>query len=382
MPEIFDVIIIGAGIAGASVAANLAATHKVIILEREEFAGFHATGRSAALFSEIYGNSTVRALTRASRNFFYEPPQGFSEHPLVCPRGSLFIARQDQLAQLACFADQNDVNGWVRAIDASEALQLCPILRADYVAAALLETGAADMDVAAIHQGYLRQMRSAGGTLLTNAEVLELTRSDGQWCARTREASFRAPVLVNAAGAWADLIAAKAGIRPLGIQPCRRTALLVDTPSGIMASGFPMVIDIEETFYFKPDAGLLLLSPADESPMEPCDVQPEELDVAIAVDRVQHATTLTIPRIRKRWAGLRSFAPDRTPVVGFDPLREGFFWLAGQGGYGIQTAPAAGALAAALIRDDLPDELITLPIEALSPGRKELGGDGSNRRNT
>lgn len=372
MSETFDVVIIGAGIAGASLAANLADTHRVIVLEREEFAGFHSTGRSAAQFSVIYGNSTVRALTRASRHFFYAPPQGFSDSPLVLPRGSLFIARKDQLPHLSEFVAQNDVSDYVRAVSASEALQMCPVLRPDYVAAAVLEETAADMDVNALHQGYLRQLRQAGGHVVLNAEVLELSHSKGIWQARTRNGSFRAPVVVNAAGAWADQIAVKAGGRPLKIQPCRRTAVLVDPPPDIATARFPMVIDIDETFYFKPDSSLLFLTPADENPIEPCDVQPEEMDVAIAIDRVEQATTLRISRIRKRWAGLRSFAPDRTPVIGFDPRLSGFFWLAGQGGYGIQTAPTAGALAAALIRQDLPFELCNLPVNELSPGRKAL----------
>jgi D-arginine dehydrogenase len=372
MSEHFDVIIIGAGIAGASLAANLANTHRVIVLEREEFAGFHSTGRSAAQFSEIYGNSTVRALTRASRKFFYTPPQGFCESPLVMPRGSLFIATQDQLRQLTDFAAQNDVGDCVRAVTASQALQMCPVLRPGYVAAAVLEEAAADMDVNALHQGYLRQLRQRGGRVLLNAEALEFSYAKAIWQVGTHDATFQAPVVVNAAGAWADKVAVRAGARPLGIQPCRRTAVLVDPPPDIATAKFPMVIDVDETFYFKPDAGLLFLTPADENPIDACDVQPEEIDVAIAIDRVQQATTLQISRIRKRWAGLRSFAPDRTPVIGFDPCLSGFFWLAGQGGYGIQTAPTAGALAAALIRQDLPSELRELPINELSPGRAAL----------
>jgi D-arginine dehydrogenase len=249
---------------------------------------------------------------------------------------------------------------------------MCPVLRPDYVAAAVFEEAAADMDVNALHQGYLRQLRQGGGQVLLNAEVLALSHSRGVWKVQTRNGSFQAPVVVNAAGAWADQIAIRAGARPLKIQPCRRTAVLVDPPPDIATARFPMVIDIDETFYFKPDAGLLFLTPADESPVEPCDVQPEEIDVAIAIDRVQEATTLQISRVRKRWAGLRSFAPDRTPVIGFDPFISGFFWLAGQGGYGIQTAPTAGALAAALIRQDLPYDLRALPVNELSPGRKAL----------
>jgi D-arginine dehydrogenase len=350
--KLFDVVVIGAGIAGASVAAELARTHRVAVIEREGFPGYHSTGRSAALFSEIYGNSIVRALSRASRDFFYAPPPGFSTTPLVKPRGALYIARPDQAAKLEQFAANPDVHAAITRITPGEACRACPILRPEYVHAALLEADAADVDVDALHQGYLRAFRAAGGTLITDTEVQRLSHTFGAWCIGTRGAAYSARIVVNAAGAWADSIATTAGGTPLGIQPCRRTAVLVDAPSRLSPDTWPMVIDVEETFYIKPDAGLLLISPADETPVVPCDVQPEELDIALAIDRVEQATTLKISHIRKRWAGLRSFAPDRSPVIGFDPLLPRFFWLAGQGGYGIQTAPAAAKLAAALLRGD------------------------------
>ncbi|MGN6516222.1 MAG: NAD(P)/FAD-dependent oxidoreductase [Rhizomicrobium sp.] len=354
MTNEFDIVVVGAGIAGASVASELARTHRVAILEREEFPGYHSTGRSAALFSEIYGNGVVRALSRASRDFFYAPPAGFSPDPLVKPRGSLYIARDEQVRRLENFAANGDLAGSIRRVSPEEALKACPILKAGQVSAALMEDDAADVDVAALHQGYLRSFRATGGTLLTGADVQQLARRNGRWLVSTPAGNYESPILVNAAGAWADIIATKAGAGPLRIQPCRRTAVLVELPEGMSPNNWPMVIDIDESFYMKPDAGLLLISPADETPAAPCDIQPEEYDVAVAVDRVEQATTLKITRIRKRWAGLRSFAPDRSPVIGFDPAMEGFFWLAGQGGYGIQTAPAASQFAAALLRGQQP----------------------------
>lgn len=365
----FDIIVIGAGIAGASAAAELARTHRVLMLEREEFPGYHATGRSAALFSASYGNAAVRALSRASRDFFHAPPEGFAEHPLVKPRGALHVARSDQLARLEIFAAQCDLAGSIETLSAQSARALCPILRPETAHAALFERDAADVDVHALHQGYLRQFRARGGVMALSAGVTALSRRDGQWRVSTGSDTALATIVVNASGAWADDIARLAGARPLGIQPCRRTALLVDMPQGLPGAAWPMVIDIEETFYLKPDADLLLISPADETPVAACDIQPDELDVAIAIARVQDATSLEIKRIRKKWAGLRSFAPDRAPVIGYDPLQPGFFWLAGQGGYGIQTAPCAAALAAALIRDDLPAALAALPVAALRPHR-------------
>lgn len=360
----FDIVVIGAGIAGASLASELAATHRVAMLEREAFPGYHSTGRSAALFSESYGNAAVRALSRASHDFFHDPPAGFSEHALVRPRGAMHIAREDQRASLERFAASADMVRSIRRVARDEALSLCPILKPESVFAAALEEDAADVDVDTLHQGYLRRFRHAGGTLAVDAEVTRLARRGGQWQVETRADSFTAPIVVNAAGAWASAIAAKAGAAPLDIQPCRRTAVLVELPQGVAAEDWPMVIDIDETFYMKPDAGLLLISPADETPVAACDAQPEEIDVATAIDRVERATGLSIAKLRKRWAGLRSFAPDRSPVIGFDAREPGFFWLAGQGGYGIQTAPAAARLAASLLRGATPELA-----DELSPAR-------------
>ena len=359
-----DIIIVGGGMAGASAGAHLAATHRVVILERESLPGYHSTGRSAALFSESYGNEPVRALTRASRGFFMAPPEGFTEHPLLIPRGTLHLATHAQTDALDAMLAAPDMTSYLRRFDADAVMAACPVLRADLVAGGAFEQGASDIEVHALHDGYLRRFRRLGGTLVTDAQMQACRRANGVWQIETRAGAFAAPILVNAAGAWADDIGTMAGAGRLGIQPCRRTALLAELPEGLAAAHWPMVVDIDEQFYFKPDAGLLLLTPADETPVPPCDVQPEELDVAIAIDRVEQVTTLQIRRIRTRWAGLRSFAPDRTPVIGFDGDAAGFFWLAGQGGYGIQTAPAAAALAAALLRDEAPPP----ELSAFDPG--------------
>lgn len=367
-----DFIVIGAGIAGASVAALLADEAKVILLEREDYPGFHSTGRSAALFSELYGNETVRALSRASRAFFVEPPEDFAETALVRRRGSLFVASARQLEQLDAFAALPDIAPVAQRLSATELAALCPQLRTDFVAAGVLEPQSMDIEVHELHQGYLRLFKQRGGTLVTEAPVETLAREDGGWTVAAGSHRLRARVVINAAGAWADVIATVAGVAPIGLQPYRRTAVLVDPPEGAATEHWPMIIDIDEQFYVKPDAGLLLVSPADETPSDPCDAQPEELDIATGIYRAEEAMKLGIHRTKRSWAGLRSFVADRTPVVGFDPEAEGFFWLAGQGGYGIQTAPALARAAAALaLGRDLPEDLVAEGVrrEDLAPDR-------------
>jgi D-arginine dehydrogenase len=341
-----DFLVIGAGAAGASAAYELAASGAVIVLEQEERPGVHATGRSAALFSETYGNATVRVLSRASRSFLEGAPNDFCETAIVRPRGAMFVAARADLAVLAELARaEGDA---FTSLSGEEVRARVPILRSRASVAGLYEAGAMDIDVDALHQGWLRGLRRRGGGLVVDARVRSLAREGGAWIAGTARGAFTAPVVVNAAGAWADGVGGLAGIGPLGLRPKRRTAALVDGPDLDFAS-WPLVIDSRERFYFKPDAGRLLISPADETDSAPCDAQPDDLDVALAADRVAAATTLQVRRIRHRWAGLRTFAPDRTPVCGFDPRTEGFFWLAGQGGYGIQTAPALARLTAALV---------------------------------
>ena len=377
MTASFDIIVLGAGMAGASIAAELAPHRKVLLLEVEDQPGRHATGRSAAMFFESYGNSPVRALTRASRAFLEQPPEGFADVPLMTPRAAMFVANQEGLPRLEAMLAAPDAAPTLRRLEAARALLRVPILRREWLAGAALDESGCDMDVAAIHQGYLRMARRAGAQIMLGAFEVALQRHQGVWQLRSRAGDCNAPLLVNATGAWADVVAECAGARRVGLQPMRRTALMLPIPQGIDVSDWPLTIDVDETVYFKPDAGQLLLSPANEDPMQPCDVVPEELDVALAVARFETLTTLQVARINRRWAGLRSFVADRSPVAGFDPQIEGFFWLAGQGGYGIQMAPAlARAAAALLMGQGLPADIAAHGVTplALSPARDSLTG--------
>jgi D-arginine dehydrogenase len=366
-------IVVGAGMAGASAAAHLAQHGRVIVLEREAHAGYHSTGRSAALFSEIYGNQTIRGLTRASRAFLFDPPAGFAGAALVHPRSTLFFASAAQLDALHQFHEDEQVAAATQLLSAEQARERVPVFRPGYLAGAALDSRSADIDVDTLHQGYLRMAKARGAHIEFSVDLRAIERTSGLWCLHTGDVVFRAPVLINAAGAWADQVAALASVTPLGLQALRRTAVLVEPPAGAgLMTGWPAAIDVEENFYFKPDAGLLLLSPADETPSPPCDVQPEELDVAIAVDHFEQATGGSVRRVMRRWAGLRVFTTDRSPALGFDAHVPGFFWLAGQGGYGIQTAPAMGECAAALARGSpLPTRVQDAGVRAedLSPSR-------------
>jgi D-arginine dehydrogenase len=347
----------------------------VLLLELEDQPGRHATGRSAAMFFESYGNPTVRALTRASRAFLEHPPSGFAEVPLMTPRAAMIVADADGLSRLEATLQGPDAAPTSHRISAEAALQQVPILCADWVAGAVLDGSGCDMEVAAIHQGYLRMARKAGVTVVLGATELTIERQGRDWLLRSRAGDYSTPVLVNATGAWADSVARQAGAATVGLQPMRRTAMTIAAPAQVDSRHWPMVIDVDETVYFKPDAGQLLLSPANEDPMEPCDVAPEELDIAIAVDRFETLTTERVRRINHRWAGLRSFVADRSPVAGYDAQGEGFFWLAGQGGYGIQMAPALARAAAALVLGlPLPEDVERQGVTAaaLSPSRPAL----------
>ena len=348
-----DIIVIGAGIAGVSAAAELAASARVIVLEREPQPGYHATGRSAAFFVLSYGNSAVRAVTAMSESFYRSPPQGFTDVPLLRPRPCIFFGRTDQRGALLSLHDEVPS---LQQLTVEEVRERVPIMLPDYLEGGLLDKTGGDLDVDAILQGFLRRLRDRGGELYAHREVHSISRSNGLWKVRSRNETLTAPVIVNAAGAWVDEIAPLAGLEPLGLQPKRRTAMLTGAPQGRDFSDWPLMVNVEEEFYFKPDAGALLLSPADETPSPPCDAQPEELDVALAVDRFETATGLNVSRVTHRWAGLRTFAPDKTFVVGFDPRTEGFFWLAGQGGYGVQTAPGLAKLTTSLITGTSPRE--------------------------
>ena len=367
-----DFLVVGAGMAGASAAYWLAERGRVVVLEQEDMAGYHSTGRSAAMYMETYGGPLIRGLAAAGRAFLAAPPAGFAEAPLLSSLPVLYVGRADQIGALDRFYEQSrrQVPTLAR-LDATEALGQAVPLREDYVAGAVLEPDAEAIDVDALLQGYLRGLRARGGMLMTAAAVTALAREDGLWQAQTAVGAYGAPVLVNTAGAWCDAVAALAGVAPIGLEPKRRTAFVFDGPADGV-DDWPMVHDIDDSFYLKPDAGRVLGSPADESPSEPCDAWPEELDIAIGADRIMQATTLEIRHIRNKWAGLRSFVHDREPVAGFDESAPGFFWLAGQGGAGIMTAPALGQVTAALATGDaVPEAAAARGVTArqLGPGR-------------
>ncbi|MEE1923482.1 FAD-binding oxidoreductase [Pseudomonas sp. 148P] len=369
-----DYLIIGAGIAGASTGYWLAAHGKVVLLERETLPGYHSTGRSAALYTAAYGTPQVRALTLASRAFFDQPPAGFAEHPLLMPRGEMTVDFEGDAEELqrqyesarACVPE-------MQLLSADEACARLPVLRREKVHGALFDPSASDIDTDALHQGYLRGIRRQQGEIHGDCEVLGLQRdAEGQWLVETGRGQFRAPVLINAAGAWADQIGQLAGAAPLGLQPKRRAAFIFEAPAQIDSHGWPMLVSLDESFYMKPDAGMLLGSPCNADPVEPHDVQPEELDIATGIYLIEEATTLSIRRPFRTWAGLRSFVADGDLVAGFDPRVEGLFWVAAQGGYGIQTSPAMGQASAALVRGEpLPDALAAFGLSAaqLSPAR-------------
>lgn len=336
--------------AGASLGYWLAPHGRTVLLEREDQPGYHATGRSAALFMESYGTPQVRALTCASRAFLAQPPAGFAEHPLLSPRGALMVARPGEEALLAGqWAVLRSVSPGGRLLDAAATCALFPALRPERVLGAVFEPDASDMDVHAILQGFLRGLRQRGGQVVCGAEAQHIKKVAGQWHVQAGPQAWRAPVLINAAGAWCDTVAALAGLPGIGLVPKRRSAFLFDPPATPGWQRWPMAIGLDHGWYIKPDAGLLLGSPANEDPVPPHDVQPEELDIAIGVHRIQEMTTLAIRRPQRPWAGLRSFVVDGDLIGGFDPLAPGFFWLAAQGGYGIQTSAAMGQACAALV---------------------------------
>ncbi|SCC92416.1 FAD dependent oxidoreductase [Thiomonas sp. X19] len=382
------VLVVGGGIAGASLASMLAVQPglTVTLLEREAQCGMHATGRSAALYMPSYGPPGIRALTLGSGAFYTRPPTGFAEHPLLTPRGALHAAwAYDDISLTAATSrldalerDTHASGVDVQRLSPAQCRQRCPVLRPDGLAGGVFEPQALDLDVDAILQGFLRSARHAGARIHTNAEVLALSRADDAWQVRSHAGQFSADIVVNAAGAWADVVGQLAGARPVGLQPRRRSAFIFDPPAGLDCHAWPMVIDAFERFYFKPDAGALLGSPANSDPMPPQDVRPEELDIATGIWAIEQATLLCIRRPRSTWAGLRSFVADGEPVCGHDPDVPGLFWLAGQGGYGIQTAPAlARAAAALLLRADLPADLQALGLRAAMLDPQRLRGSAT-----
>ncbi len=351
-----DVVVIGGGIAGASVGYELAETHNVVLIERETVAGLHSTGRSAALFNGVGGAPEVRQLTLDSLPFLSRPATEFTEQPLLTPRGLIFVAREDQMTELNRMAAQ--CGRGANQLDPSQVEHDLPIFRSGYLAGALSDPNASDIDVHELHQGYLRGMRRRGGRLLTGFEAVALSFVGKRWRVETPAAVISAPVVINAAGAWADDVAVRAGVRPVGLTALRRTIFTFRPQVEMDFSGWPCVIDADEDFYFKPDSDIVIGSPADETPVRPCDPSPQALDIAQGIDRIERATTLRIERVVNKWAGLRTFTSDRLPVIGFARDVDGFFWLAGQGGFGIRTAPAVATLASSIIRggrDTVPE---------------------------
>lgn len=371
----FDAIVIGAGVVGASIAWRLAPKLRVAVVEMERTAGYHSSGRSATYFNIGLGVPAVRVLTAASQGFFLHPEPGFSAHPLADPLPALTVAGAQSVGLLDEYLRALGalVPGLVR-LDAEAIQRLVPLIRPshDGIWSAVLDPSAFSIDGHALLQGYLSGAKAHGARVSVGSEVVTITRSGGGWTVHAGTEEFAAPVLVNAAGAWGDEVARLAGVTPVGLTPKRRTIVTLDAPADRSIHGLPFVRSIDDLFYFTGESGGILLSPADETPVRPHDVQPDDEDIAVAIDRFEAVTGTEVTRIRSRWAGLRTFAPDRVPVIGFDRDAPGFFWCVGQGGVGLQTSPAASSCAASLILGDgWPVEVAAAGLQAadLSPSR-------------
>lgn len=344
-----DIIVIGGGIAGLSAAAALARHARVAVLEAEQQVGFHSSGRSATMVHYALGDRLVRALTLASRPFFEQPPEGFSDVPLGHRMPVLVHAREQERAALDGLADEISLFAPVERLDASGVHELCPLLREDAVHG-IADRDGIRLDPHALLQGNLRQLRHLGGELRTGARAAATKYENGVWTVTTEKGErYCAPILVNAAGSWADQVARMAGVQPLALTPLRRTIITFDAPPGTNLGGLPFAKTVGDELYFAPESGRLFASPMDEVPSDPCDAQPDEYEVALAAHRMGERTTVKVERIHSRWAGLRTFTPDKRPAVGFAPDAEGFFWLAGQGGFGLQTSPAMAAIVESLV---------------------------------
>ncbi len=360
----FDIVIVGAGIAGVGLAAALGPGPKVAILEQEPRHGYHSTGRSAAIYIRNYGNAVIRALNAASAPLFEQGDETLFPHPLLTPRGVLNVADEEGLAEHEAMLEGSH---GMQILTREQALAMVPALRPEKLAAAAFERDAQDIDVSALHEGWLRKARANGAVLMAGTPMLSATRADGVWRIETGGGTLTAKILVDAAGAWADDVARKAGAAPLGLQPMRRSMAVIPAPEKYDITGWPMISDSAEGWYAKADAGKLYVSPAEEVPVDPHDAFVDDMVLAEGLWRFEQAVDVPVTRVERSWAGLRTFAPDRTPVVGF--AEDGFFWLAGQGGYGIQTSPAMSALAAALIKGEAPPDGLEALVPALSPKR-------------
>lgn len=371
MTRTADVLVIGGGVAGLSAGAALARCGKVLVLEAEPQTGFHTSGRSATMFHYALGDALIRGLTRASRATFDNPPDGFADSPLGTPLPILLHARADELALIEAEERALSPFATLEWLDERGLREECPILRvgAGGAVRGLIDRDTLRIDQHALMQGYARMLRRAGGEVVTGARIRAIERAGGDWRLESeRGESFCAPLLVNAAGAWADQVAILAGARPIGLQPKRRTIITFDAPPEVDPGRVPFTKTVVDELYFAGESGRLFASPMDEVPSDPCDCQPEEYEIALAAHRMAERTTVSVRRIHSKWAGLRSFTPDRHPAVGFAPDRAGFFWFAGQGGAGLQTAPAMAAIAAALVTGgDWPVPAVAR--STLDPGR-------------
>ncbi len=373
-----DVVVVGGGIAGVSAAYSLSSRGaEVVVLEREESLTAHSTGRSAAQYIETYGGPVNQALTVASRDFLLGAADGWADALLLKPRSVLWVAAEGYLDELKRLRDEMlPLSPHLALLADGEAREHCPVLNPSWVAAGLLEEVSYDIDVAGLHQGFLRGARQHGTSIVRQAAVTDMAHVNGRWEVRSASGNFAAPVVVNAAGAWADEVARCAGVAPQGLAPLRRTIFTFAAPGDHEEEEvwrWPLVADIAGSFYFKPEGPSQLLgSPADETPDTPCDARAVELDVARGIDAVNTATTLAVRAVRSVWAGLRTFTADRHPVVGFDQHAEGFVWCAGQGGTGIQTSPAIGETVASVIcGTPMPPSLVGI-MESLSPQRRRV----------
>jgi D-arginine dehydrogenase len=375
MARTFDFLVIGGGIAGASAAFFLARHGKVGLIEQERQLGYHSTARSAAVYSAAYGPRSWQIITSASRSFLVDPPHGFRDTPLTKPLGALYLAaahEEEGLRALAADLARRGVEAHL--IAPQEAARLSPAVRMEPFSLGLYEPGCVDLDASALLHGFVRGARQNGAMfeMIVGFEALRMQRSDGRWVVDPGNQCVEAAIIVNAAGAWADTVAERAGLMRRGVRPFRRTAITFDPPMGHDASRWPMTFDVAESWYFRPEGPHIMMSPADLLPTEPCDAQPEEIDVAVAIDRIETVTNLKVGRLASRWAGLRTFAPDHEAVIGPDPLEPSFIWYAGQGGNGVMGSVVGGEICAALaVGERLPTPCadLGLSLDMITPAR-------------
>jgi len=360
--EQFDFIVIGAGIAGASVAAHLAAKAQVALLEMEERPGYHTTGRSAAAYEPNFSPRPFVPLIRSGLDFFKNPPTDFADRPIFTPRQSLFLQAEGQEEE----ARHLEASAHLRAISENEIIALVPAIRRGYAMRGFLDEGTGDLDVHLLHSGYLKWFRQRGGKLLCNSGAREIAKMNGTWQVTTAAGTFTAPVVIDAAGAWGDKVAELAGAAPVGLTPMRRSIGVVPVEGFAGLMDWPFMIDCAETWYAKPQSGKLIVSSVEETPVAPHDAWADDEAVAMGIERLMNATTIEVTRLEHTWGGLRTFAPDKFPVCGFDPAAEGFFWLVGQGGNGIQSSWGLSRVAAALaLREAVPEDVLAQGLQMI-----------------